>query len=195
MRRIIIALMFFSSFSPIFITSFFTKSYDLFSHNKSIILSNNSYIPNVNLCFELYLKNISILLYFFLGIAGCLSTFYFVRCIRTKSEVLLFSPTKVESFDPVVIGYFLSYFSPIISKFTSFSLSTIIFISFSIFIFCFCIKSMQIIPVLRVAGFRFYKAESSAKVVYVLITKREIRNVKQIKKVYKISESMIMEAT
>ena len=48
-------------------------------------------------------------------------------------------------------------------------------------------------PVLRVLGYRFYKAETANGVVYTLITQRDLLDPRHVKTVKRISGSMLLE--
>lgn len=73
------------------------------------------------------------------------------------------------------------------------SMEKAIFIIIALILVLGLINSIPYHPILRMIQFKFYKIESECGVVYTLISKREIKNPKEIKYVKKISNSMLME--
>ncbi|WP_155301067.1 hypothetical protein [Cupriavidus necator] len=103
------------------------------------------------------------------------------------------SAKKIESNDFMLLAFIGSYLLPLISKATDLSVNGVTFILAILGIVMWLTASIPVHPLLRAFRFRFYKIESSSGMVYTLITRREIRDPREIRAVKKLSETMIME--
>jgi hypothetical protein len=128
-----------------------------------------------------------------IGIIGTIVPFLIMKLICKSSETLAFSAKKIESNDFMLFAFVSSYLTPIIARASDLQFDWIVILTFFIvFIFWF-ISSVPAHPLLKVLSFNFYKIESSSGVVYTLISKRKIRDPKNVVFVKKISDDMLME--
>lgn len=170
MRNWLKTLLFISAFSPVLITLAVIR-YDLNGFNAEVC-------------------QLAIV-----GVIGSVLPLLIMKGIAKSGESLRFDAKKVESNDFMLFAFVASYFSPLLLKASDFSLGQAISILAVVGFLLWLIGSMPAHPLLRFLKFKFYKVESSSGVVYVLISKKEIRDPKDIKAVKRISDSMLMEVT
>jgi len=169
MRDWLRTLLFLSAFSPVLLTLAYVR-YDMHGFGTEVI--------------QLLV----------IGILGTIIPLLIMRMVVTSSESLAFEAKKVESNDFALVMFVVSYFVPILVRASNFDwINTMIFTAVIILILWF-ISSIPAHPLLRFTKFRFYKIESCSGMVYTLISKREIRDPREIKFVKQISSSMLMEA-
>jgi hypothetical protein len=127
------------------------------------------------------------------GIAGAGVSLLVMAAVRRHGEVINFSAKKIESNDALMLGVFLSYAAPFIPKASDITLGLVL-ICFSVLAAIqWLTSSLLPHPLLRLLSYRFYKVESDRGVVYTLVTHRELVDPKDIKRVRRISSSMLME--
>jgi hypothetical protein len=106
---------------------------------------------------------------------------------------LKFEAKKIESTDFFLLAFVASYTAPIIMRAVELNFTIISAITFILVIVFWVMTSIPSHPILYLFKYRFYKVESEQGVVYTLLTKRELKNPKQIQLVKTISHSMLME--
>jgi len=114
--------------------------------------------------------------------------------VAKSSELISFDAKKVESNDFMFLAFVASYFIPIIARASELDMAKTTIITSVICIILWCVSSIPSHPLLHLIRFRFYKVEASSGMVYTLISRRDIRDPKDIKHVKRISNSMLMEA-
>ena len=127
------------------------------------------------------------------GCIGCLLVVYILSALKWHGETLPFTAKKIETNDALLLGAVLTYVFPFIGRaadITAGMVLTLIAVVWAVFWFT---DAPTPSPLLRVLGFRFYKAESSSGMVYTLITSREIRDPSDVKYVKRVSGSMLLE--
>jgi hypothetical protein len=129
-----------------------------------------------------------------IGVIGSLLPLAIASLIAKQAETIGIQAKKIESNDIVLLGFVVSYLVPLVGKGADMSVDAIALLLLGIGGLMWLITSLPAHPLLRVLRFRFYKLESSTGMVYTLISKREIRDPREVKAVKKISESMLMEA-
>jgi hypothetical protein len=133
--------------------------------------------------------------YIVAGLMGSLLIIYILSALKWHGEVFPFHAKKIESHDALLLGVILTYIVPFFVRASEFTIIMVItLIGFAWLIFWFMDASIPS-PLMRVMGFRFYKAEASNGMVYTLITDREIIDPSNVKAVKKISGSMLLEIT
>jgi hypothetical protein len=128
-----------------------------------------------------------------ISLIGITLPFLILSWVKSQTEALNFTAKKVESADYYLLVFLASYASPIIMKIAEIDFSLMLLTVGVIFVVAWVISNIPSHPVLYLAKFRFYKIESESGMVYTLITRREIRNPKNITQVKQISNSMLME--
>ena len=128
-----------------------------------------------------------------ISLIGVTLPFLILSWVKSQTEALNFTAKKVESADYYLLVFLASYASPIIMKIAEIDFGLMLLTVGVIFVVAWVISNIPSHPVLYVAKFRFYKIESESGMVYTLITRREIRNPKNITLVKQISNSMLME--
>ncbi|MCO1337029.1 hypothetical protein MO867_22145 [Microbulbifer sp. OS29] len=124
---------------------------------------------------------------------GMTLPFLILSWVNSQTEALNFTAKKIESADYYLLVFLASYSSPIIMKIAEIDFGLMLLTVGVIFVVAWVVSNIPSHPVLYLAKFRFYKLESESGMVYTLITRREIRNPKNITLVKQISNSMLME--
>ncbi|AKH37280.1 MULTISPECIES: hypothetical protein [Nitrosomonas] len=168
MRNWLKTLLFVSSFSPALITTAYVR-YDLYGWSMDV--------------FQLII----------FGLLGILLPILIIKLVEQQGETFHIQAKKIEPNDFMLLAFVGSYLLPLILNSAKISIDTIVVILVIIGLLLWLISSLPAHPLLRIFKFRFYKLESSAGMVYTLISKREIRDPKEIKFVKKLSETMLME--
>lgn len=127
------------------------------------------------------------------GLLGALSARYIIDALRWHGETFSFSAKKIESNDALMLGVIATYFIPFIGKAADITIGIIlIFLALACTALWFS-SSILPNPLLRVLGYRFYKVESANGVVYTVIAQRDLLSPGDIRKVKRISGSMLVE--
>ncbi|MBE5213028.1 hypothetical protein IG605_007855 [Pectobacterium quasiaquaticum] len=161
-------ILFLSAFSPVLLTMAYVR-YDIYGWRMDVV--------------QLII----------IGLLGTLLPFIIIKLIKSQGESLSIQVKKIESNDFMLLAFIFSYFSPIILKAADVSINTIMLILSFIGIILWLISSLPSHPLLRIMKFKFYKIESSNGVVYILISKRDILDPKEVNRVKKISRHMLIE--
>lgn len=127
------------------------------------------------------------------GLFGALSVVYILSALQWKGEEFPFVAKKVESHDALLIGVVVTYIFPFFIRAGDVTVGIIATIGLVIAIICWITDASVPSPLLRVLGYRFYKAEAASGMVYTLISRRDILDPKNIKTVKRISGSMLLE--
>jgi hypothetical protein len=128
-----------------------------------------------------------------IGVIGTIIPILIIKLLWRSGESIAFDAKKVESNDFMLLAFVGSYLIPIIARASELQFDMIVILTSVIVIMLWITSYIPSHPLLRILRFRFYKAESSSGVVYILISKRDIRDAKSIKFVKRISETMLME--
>lgn len=127
------------------------------------------------------------------SIFGMFLPFLILNWITNKAESINFTAKKVEPADYFLLVFIASYTAPVIMKVAEIDFVVTSIIISLIFLVAWVISNIPSHPVLYIAKFRFYKVESNNGMVYILISKRQIRDPRSIKLVKQISSGMLME--
>lgn len=127
------------------------------------------------------------------GLLGSIIPIIVIQLVKDQGESLYIQAKKIESNDFMLLAFVIGYLLPLILKGAELSMDTIVVILMIIGVLLWLISSLPAHPLLRFFKFKFYKLESSTGMVYTLISKREIRDPREIKSVKKLSETMLME--
>jgi hypothetical protein len=131
--------------------------------------------------------------YVIAGLIGTLSVVYILSALKWKGEAFPFTAKKVESNDALLFGVVFTYIFPFFVKAADVTVIVVIALGLVVWgIFWFTDAPIPS-PLLRVMGFRFYRAEAASGMVYTLITTREILDPRDIRTVKRISGSMLLE--
>ncbi|MFZ1641927.1 MAG: hypothetical protein WAV07_10975 [Candidatus Contendobacter sp.] len=171
MRDWLRTVLFLSAFSPVLLTLAYVR-YDMHGFQTDVIQ------------------------FLVIGIIGAILPFLILKMVTTSSESIAFEAKKVEQNDFALLAFVASYFVPIITRASELDMFKTVIITGAIILIIWLSSSIPAHPLLRLfLKFRFYKVESCSGMVYTLISKREIRDPKDIKFVKQVSSSMLMEAT
>ncbi len=128
-----------------------------------------------------------------IGLIGSMIPLAIMKLVKSHGESFRIQAKKIESNDFMLLAFVGSYLLPLVLKGTDLSVNAIAAILTAAGVVLWLISSLPAHPLLRVMRFRFYKFESSNGVIYTLITKREIRDPREIGVVKRISQNMLME--
>jgi hypothetical protein len=127
------------------------------------------------------------------GVIGILSVIYILSALKWHGETFPFQAKKIESNDALLFGVVFSYMLPFFVR--AGDITFVIILALAVVacaVFWFTDAPLPS-PLIRMLGYRFYKAESSNGMVYTLITTRQINAPSDVKKVKRISASMLLE--
>ena len=128
-----------------------------------------------------------------ISILGTALPLLILTMVTKSTEALKFEAKKIESSDFFLLAFVASYTAPIIMRAVELNLTIISAITSILVIVFWVMTSIPSHPILYLFKYRFYKIESESGVVYTLLTKRELKNPKQVQFVKTISHSMLME--
>jgi threonine/homoserine/homoserine lactone efflux protein len=114
---------------------------------------------------------------------------------KSRLEKLPVEITSVRTAEKEMVGFVLVYLLPLINE-SSLKINpkVLVFVVGLFFVVILTSYSYHFNPLVGFLGYHFYEATVSREVSYVLISRKNIRHCKNIKKVVHISEYMIMEA-
>lgn len=115
---------------------------------------------------------------------------------RARLERLSFTVTSLKTVDQEVLGFVVTYLLPLIAaEPLKFDVLTILFMTSIFFVVIYGTHSYHFNPILGIFGFHFYEVQTTGNITYVLLTKRDLRNTKNVSQVVQISEYMVLDAT
>jgi len=127
------------------------------------------------------------------GLMGCLSVVYILSALRWFGEEFPFQAKKIESHDALILGMVATYILPFFVRAADITVGIVLaLLALAWAVFWFTDAPVPS-PLLRVMGYRFYKAESSNGIVYTLISSREILDPSNVNVVKRISGSMLLD--
>lgn len=93
-----------------------------------------------------------------------------------------------------MLGVLLSYVAPFLGKASEVTVGIVLCFFALGAVMLWMTNALLPHPLLRLLKYRFYKVESERGVVYTLISRRELIDPKNVTRVWRISNSMLMEA-
>lgn len=132
--------------------------------------------------------------YFIAGLIGIGVGISIMRLLRTYGETLTFSARKIEATDSAMIAVVATYIVPFIGKASDITALTVISLTLILTVVLWVTTALIPHPALRLLRYRFYKVESSSGVVFTVITTRDLNDPKELTRVKKITNSMLVEA-
>lgn len=130
-----------------------------------------------------------------IGLIGCIIPILIMMLAVRTGEEFSFEAKKIESNDFALIAFVVSYFVPILLKAANLEFQFIIVIVLAVSVLLWVTTNIPAHPLLSVMRYKFYKVESASGVVYSLVTRKKLLKPQDIKKVTKISDSMLLELT
>lgn len=120
---------------------------------------------------------------------------HFILSLSTKKlERLRFPITSIKTADANIFAFFIAYLFPFISL-SSDKINELVLV-FILLLFVFMIlgtHSYHTNPILTFLGYHFYEVTTPENITYLLITKRDLRNTKQIDYIVQISDYMVLD--
>ncbi len=131
--------------------------------------------------------------YIVAGVFGSLTVVYIITALRWQGEAFPFQARKIESNDALLIGVVSTYIFPFFVRAADITAGIVVALIVVLWAVFWFTDATAPSPLMRVMGFRFYKAEASNGMVYTLITNRQIFDPSDVKLVKRISASMLLE--
>lgn len=133
--------------------------------------------------------------YLVFGGIGSFTVVFILSELRWLGESFSFNAKKIESNDVLLLSIVATYIFPFIGRAADITVVTVAILISALFVVFWFTDASLPSPLLRVLGYRFYKAEASNGMVYTLISNREILDPRNVKFVKKIAGSMLLEVT
>jgi hypothetical protein len=131
-----------------------------------------------------------------IGLIGCIIPILIMMLAVRTGEKFSFEAKKIESNDFALIAFVVSYFVPVLLKAANLEFQFIIVIVLAVSVLLWVTTNIPAHPLLSIImKYKFYKVESASGVVYSLVTRKKLLKPQDIKKVTKISDSMLLELT
>jgi hypothetical protein len=131
--------------------------------------------------------------YIVAGAIGTLSVVYILSALKWHGEAFPFRAKKIESNDALLFGVVFTYIVPFFVRAADITFGIVVALIAVVSAIFWFTDSAPPSPLMRVIGFRFYKAEASNGMVYTLITNRQILDPADVTLVKRISASMLLE--
>ena len=128
------------------------------------------------------------------GIGGIALGACIMRFLQFFGETLTFTAKKIEATDATMLAVVATYVIPFVGKASEITFSVMVALTGLLALVLWVTSALIPHPVLRFIGFRFYKVESANGVVFTIITTRDLLDPTDIKRVKKITNSMLVEA-
>lgn len=117
-----------------------------------------------------------------------------IKSAQQQLARMVFSVCEVKSADSETVGFVLVYLLPLIN-------TTDVAVNGPVLIFVLCLFAVVVWttnayhfnPLLGLLGFHFYEAKSSQNVVFLLISRRDIRRTTQITEVVQLTEYIVLD--
>lgn len=127
------------------------------------------------------------------GLMGTLCVIYILSALKWHGEEFPFQAKKIESNDALLFGVVFSYIVPFFVRAADLTLGIVVALIAIVWILFWITDAPIPSPLMRLLGFRFYKAESANGMVYTLITTKQINDPADVKFVKRVSAHMLME--
>jgi hypothetical protein len=122
-----------------------------------------------------------------------------VKIIERAGKALERIPVKVKkakSAEKEVVGFFVAYVLPLLFKDVAISEPGVLVVAGVMLVFVlWTTRTFQVNPVLAMFGYRFYDAEMEDGMTYLLITKRNINDLRSVTTVAQLSEHGLLDTT
>lgn len=119
---------------------------------------------------------------------------FVVAIARRKLEKIPVQISTIATADKEIVSFILIYLLPLVnSEAFDINIRVLLFVIVLFFITILTTHSYHFNPILGIFGFHFYQITLSSGLSYVLITRKNITNSKQISSVAQISEYIIVE--
>jgi hypothetical protein len=133
--------------------------------------------------------------YLVAGMIGTLSVVYILSALKWHGEALPFQAKKIESNDALLFGVIFTYIFPFFVRAADITFGIVVALIVVVWMVFWFADLPASSPLMRVMGFRFYKAEASNGMVYILISNRQIIDPSDVKLVKRSSASMLLEVS
>ena len=125
----------------------------------------------------------------FIGLSHCI-----LSLSTKKLERLRFPITSIRTADSDILTFFIAYLFPFISLSSDkVNEPVLIFILIFFILVILGTHSYHTNPILTLLGYHFYEVTTPENITYLLITKRDLRNTKQIDYIVQISDYMVLD--
>lgn len=182
MNKLFKILMVTTSVAPILFTYWFIEQVNCWNNNLNLIQN----IKNNWLCGGIYFLITFLLL-------GILFLIFFLA--KNKLEVIPVEIVNIKPADNEIMSYIIIYLLPLANGVIGdFNIPVLVFIIIFFFFVIASTNSYHFNPLMNIIGFHFYEVEVKGGITYVLLSKKNIRISKSIKKAFHLTEYMILES-
>ena len=117
-----------------------------------------------------------------------------IKAAKKQLGVINFNVTQVKSADSETVGFILIYLLPLINMTDiSVNLPVLLFIFFLFFLIVWSTNAYHFNPLMGLFGYHFYEVTSNGNIVFLLITKSDIRSTAQINRVVQLTEYIVLD--
>jgi small neutral amino acid transporter SnatA (MarC family) len=106
-----------------------------------------------------------------------------------------FSVEEVKAVDNEVVGYIVTYLFPLIAPAGSINGASLLFVLLVLAFVLSAAHAFTFNPLLTIFGYHFYEVKCRTGVSYLLISKSDITDIKQIATVSRISNYLVLDQT
>ena len=116
-----------------------------------------------------------------------------IKIAFKKLAVRKIEVDSIDSVDVNLIPFLISYFLPCVEFYKRGLMFTIFWFSILLIIIFFINKQTHFYnPLLKIFGYRYYKINTKAKVSYTIISKKKLKNTKNITKYSQLTDYVIL---
>jgi hypothetical protein len=106
-----------------------------------------------------------------------------------------FAVAEVKAVDNEVVAYVVAYLFPLIAPAQSVDYITFGFVLMVLALVLSSAHAFTFNPLLTLFGYHFYEVKSSAGVSYILLSKQDVTDVKQVNSVGKLTNYLMLDLT
>lgn len=135
------------------------------------------------------------LYYLFITLGLTILCYCLIKLSEQRLEKIPVKITSMKTADKEVVGFILVYLLPLINP-SALNVNSLVlfFVAILVFAIVFTTNSYHFNPLIGFIGYHFYEVTIEGEITFVLITKKNITNCKNVKTVVQVSEYMMLEA-
>lgn len=117
-----------------------------------------------------------------------------VKMAENRMEKISFEITSIKTADGEVIGFLVAYLLPLVNLGeVRINMPVMIFVMLIFIVVIWSTNSYHINPLLAIAGYHFYEVTNTQNITFLLVTRKDLRNTRSVKKVVQLTDYMIMD--
>ena len=124
---------------------------------------------------------------------GLLLVCYLVlRTAHRASGKISFSITDIKAVDNEVVAYIVTYLFPLVAPADGVGTTSLVFVFLLLAVVMATSNAFTFNPLLTLLHYRFYEVRCTSGVTYLLLSKTDISDLKQVKNVGKLSRHLVL---